>query len=194
MKKIEFGFTLIELLIVVAIIGILAAIAVPNFLNAQMRAKIAKAESEMKNLSTALEMYQMDNNMYPPFVNEGGTVRNPVNLRLAPLTSPISYMSTIPQDPFVLGAAGEIREQSDPAYNTYDYVDAFSYVNWLGRSPLPANFRCSAWRIASAGPDGQMTFGSVPKYDASNGMISSGDLTFTGPKTSFPCDDTLVGR
>ncbi len=62
----RYGFTLIELLIVVAIIGILAAIAVPNFLNAQVRAKIAKAESEMHSIITALESYRIDNNIYPP--------------------------------------------------------------------------------------------------------------------------------
>ncbi|HPA45329.1 MAG TPA: prepilin-type N-terminal cleavage/methylation domain-containing protein, partial [bacterium] len=59
------AFTLIELLIVVAIIGILAAIAVPNFLNARVRAKIAKVDSDQNALSKALEMYLLDNNSYP---------------------------------------------------------------------------------------------------------------------------------
>jgi len=66
--KFRKGFTLIELLIVVAIIGILAAIAVPNFLNAQVRAKVARAVSDMKTLETALEMYRLDTNGFPPWL------------------------------------------------------------------------------------------------------------------------------
>src|SRR5437870_12866546 len=60
------GFTLIELLIVVAIIAILAAIAIPNFLAAQVRAKVSRAKAEMRTLATAIESYEVDNNRYPP--------------------------------------------------------------------------------------------------------------------------------
>ena len=59
------AFTLIELLIVVAIIAILAAIAVPNFLEAQTRAKVARVRSDQRTLATALETYNLDNNGYP---------------------------------------------------------------------------------------------------------------------------------
>lgn len=56
------GFTLIELLIVVAIIGFLAAIAVPNFLNARTRAIVSRVQSEMRAVNDACQMYFLDNN------------------------------------------------------------------------------------------------------------------------------------
>ncbi len=63
MKK---GFTLIELLIVVAIIAILAAIAIPNFLQAQVRSKVSRVQADMRSAATALESYYVDHNAYPP--------------------------------------------------------------------------------------------------------------------------------
>src|SRR5690606_2741475 len=60
------AFTLIELLIVVAIIAILAAIAVPNFLEAQTRSKVSRARTDMRTVATAMEAYAVDHNKYPP--------------------------------------------------------------------------------------------------------------------------------
>jgi prepilin-type N-terminal cleavage/methylation domain-containing protein len=54
------AFTLIELLIVVAIIAILAAIAVPNFLEAQTRSKISRSQADMRTIATAIESYMVD--------------------------------------------------------------------------------------------------------------------------------------
>ena len=65
MKKRESGFTLIELLIVIAIIGILAAIAIPNLLNAVQRGKQKRSMSDMRALATSIEAYAVDNNNYP---------------------------------------------------------------------------------------------------------------------------------
>lgn len=58
------GFTLIELLIVVAIIAILTAIAMPNFLEAQTRAKVSRAKSDILALTTATEAFRVDHGDY----------------------------------------------------------------------------------------------------------------------------------
>jgi len=59
------GFTLIELLIVVAIIGILAAVAIPQFAAYRMRGYNSAAVSDLKNFKTAMEAYFADNTAYP---------------------------------------------------------------------------------------------------------------------------------
>ena len=62
MSSMRKGFTLIELLIVVVIIGILAAIAIPKFANTKEKAYIASMKSDLRNLVTAQEAYFSDNN------------------------------------------------------------------------------------------------------------------------------------
>jgi len=81
MEKRTKGFTLIELLIVVAIIGILAAIAIPNFLQAQTRAKVSKVQADHRAIAVALENYCVDNQYYPPAcAYSGGTGRGAVEI------------------------------------------------------------------------------------------------------------------
>jgi len=86
MRK-EKGFTLIELLIVVAIIGIIAAIAIPNLLNAIDRGKQKRTMADMRSIGTAVESYAVDNNFYPKNLSTFATV--------APFIQPI-YIKTAP--------------------------------------------------------------------------------------------------
>ena len=88
------GFTLIELLIVVAIIAILAAIAVPNFLEAQTRSKVARVKSDMRTTGTGLEMYRVDNNDYPPGFGLTVDASDRWRFGLWLLSTPIAYVTS----------------------------------------------------------------------------------------------------
>ena len=97
------GFTLIELLIVVAIIAILAAIAVPNFLEAQVRSKVSRVRSDLRSLAMAQEAYFVDWNSYTKYDRGGDDVwpgGQPVIEGWKQLTTPVAYITTIPRDPF----------------------------------------------------------------------------------------------
>ena len=83
------GFTLIELLIVVAIIGIIAAIAIPNLLNAIDRSKQKRTMADMRSIGTACEEYSIDNNFYPVQTTQGAvsgisTTLEPTYIKVTP--------------------------------------------------------------------------------------------------------------
>src|SRR5450759_5209943 len=71
------GFTLIELMVVIAIIIILAAIAIPNYLSMTARAKRSRVASDFAAIATALETYRTDWNVYPSSVSGGETITVP---------------------------------------------------------------------------------------------------------------------
>jgi len=194
MRRYVGGFTLIELLIVVAIIAILAAIAVPNFLEAQTRSKVSRVKSDMRSIATALEAYCVDYSNYPP---EGDNWDINVS-RLYMLTSPVAYMTSINlHDPF--SPEGGQMDPSNSWYwkDTFTYATLYSY--WFqGCYPAHASETRKAAILGSCGPDRYRdgiehypvwmifpdTRGTIPSfrqpcdivYDATNGTKSTGDI------------------
>jgi prepilin-type N-terminal cleavage/methylation domain-containing protein len=128
------GFTLIELLIVIAIILILIAIALPNFLEAQIRAKVTNAKGELRSLQTALTTYSID---YKIPMADGFERVDFWGLRLDPrygnaavegdltiwaqITTPTKYVSTLPTDDFMAADKGFNADRRYPENNVYRY-------------------------------------------------------------------------
>ncbi len=207
------AFTLIELLIVVAIIGILAAIAVPNFLNAQLKAKVARTQADMRNVSSAIQMFTMDKNVMlldfwdddaasaktrwqetfasvgpqPPYTTFEGP--------FYPLTSPVSYISSLPQDPFSpreknvgFGAneqgRGYIYFDNEPGGGEDHGIGLYQASNAAAYNLRPLKEK--EFGLISIGPDGAMGIGRNPgsmrglPYDSTNGLVSDGDLVRLG--------------
>ncbi len=192
------AFTLIELLIVVAIVAVLAAIAVPNFLEAQTRSKVSRALADMRTVATGLESYRVDQQRLPdPLPNT--TAPTNFERRLHPLTTPIAYLADVPRDTFrhqFNNGATNIDLHNAPGGDTLVY----------GRGDKAGDratidFGPQYLMISSAGPDNRLDhlhyypplagFGgsdcpicgpeladllAVTVYDPTNGTISAGDL------------------
>jgi type II secretion system protein G len=176
------GFTLIELLIVIAIILILIAIALPNFLEAQTRAKVTKVQGEMRSMGTAIEAYFTDYNHYPKDGDDFEIIDPSlfnVQDRLKVITTPVAYITDLPSDPFhqeLLGYQGEEFLFSNPPPFTYSYntPDGF-YDQGLGSNAGKPD----AYGLSSPGPslifDSVAAQGALP-YSATNGTKSAGDI------------------
>jgi prepilin-type N-terminal cleavage/methylation domain-containing protein len=171
------AFTLIELLIVVGIIAILAAIAVPNFLEAQIRAKVSRTRTDIRTVATALESYRVDNNTLPP---QSPNDRIPINL-----TTPIAYISGVPRDVFELNYPQQQLEWL--SYNNVAANVAASLQNW----PPNDLRRYGSWRLFSVGPfrqDGIPLRRPWTPYDPTNGTVSAGNIlrTEVSPEGRIP--------
>jgi general secretion pathway protein G len=135
LRKKESGFTLIELLIVIAIIGILAAIAIPNLLNAVQRGKQKRTMSDMRALATAIEAYAVDNNLYPTAAGCTGLFTN-ATLALDSASFTRLSPTYIAQPPVFDGWGRSNLYGTDAAFNNYA-------IRSLGRDGSTTGLSCS---------------------------------------------------
>lgn len=167
------GFTLIELLTVIAIILILLAIAVPNFLSAISRAKVTRARSEMRTIHTALEAYHTDYKTYPdPVTNTW----HPSILEIPQLTTPNAYLTSFPQDPFPCTAKPYYAyppyygdKKFYRYYNTKRWESAFYEIEQQGIK----------WFLMSNGPDLDNDVDDTGK--AADGLFSGHKYMYFAP-------------
>jgi len=194
MTKSMRAFTLIELLIVVAIIAILAAIAVPNFLEAQTRAKVSRVKADMRTVVTGLESYFVDNNRYPANLLDAANRRNVMNMSMMTpggvmpfvpytVTTPVSYISSVPLDTFNPRIMAD-HQHSFQYFNSTNTPDAMNRQGYraMVKGVMMNEVNSPEWTLISTGPDRQLgtmgrqinVVGDLPIYEIMAGAMMAG--------------------
>lgn len=194
------AFTLIELLIVVAIIAILAAIAVPNFLEAQTRAKISRNYADFRTAATALETYHIDYNTY---AYDGFLHTRQSNLgfdeynsnRLCKnLTTPVAYLNTcIFPDPFAKAKEADGWQGGNYKYwNTeatfgtkFDPVEKGNVKGYHQGEPKYREWRVEfgEYLLFALGPDGVDPGSTTAGWQAHRQWVGISKLNTVAPNT-----------
>jgi prepilin-type N-terminal cleavage/methylation domain-containing protein len=152
------GFTLIELLIVIAIILILIAIALPNFLEAQLRAKVARVRSEFRSIEVAVTNYRTQNPRYPfgeprqaPYLRKPGYQSFVTISVVVELTTPIKFIDRVNfADPFI---ANSIIDPNGFRIQHYFYLNYETFAFYRSPPLDKAKDYFEGWALCSFGPD-----------------------------------------
>jgi prepilin-type N-terminal cleavage/methylation domain-containing protein len=172
MKRKAVGFTLIELLIVVAIIAILAAIAVPNFMEAQVRAKVSRTQNDLRSQAVALEAYYVDWNKYTrdsDSVLDASVAKQPAVALvgygdlangIVQLTTPIAYISGMLSDPFAPKGGADLQKVAGSG------VGAMGYRIASGSWSYGTDATCAAAKTAATFSDEQNSMAAMEDLGA----------------------------